>query len=225
MDEPLSNLDAKLRLHMRTEIKKLQRRVGITTLYITHDQVEAMSMADKIVVMDGGVIKQIGTPEQIYSHPANIFVAGFVGSPAMNFMECKVIKKDLVICLKPEIEMKVEIPVNVMPNIDTIPEQITLGIRPRDIVLLKDKDNFNGLVMNGTISFIESLGDDFIVEVMAGSSEEENKEILEKRPLIKIAAQNLVSRFNGKLNIGDMVTFGIDYNKLHFFNSEDGQRI
>ena len=89
-DEPLSNLDAKLRVQMRTEIKKLHRRVATTVIYVTHDQVEAMTLADKIVVMRGGVIEQAGTPDQVYNHPASVFVAGFIGSPAMNFVKARV---------------------------------------------------------------------------------------------------------------------------------------
>ena len=85
-DEPLSNLDAKLRVNMRLEIRKLQRRLGITTVYVTHDQVEAMTMADRLVVMNAGIAEQIGTPREVYSAPATKFVAGFIGSPAMNFV-------------------------------------------------------------------------------------------------------------------------------------------
>src|SRR3546814_3762911 len=86
-DEPLSNLDAKLRVQMRTEIKELHQRLSTTTIYVTHDQIEAMTMADKIVVMHDGKVEQIGAPLELYDHPANLFVAGFIGSPAMNFIE------------------------------------------------------------------------------------------------------------------------------------------
>ena len=86
-DEPLSNLDAKLRVQMRTEIKELHQRLKTTTVYVTHDQIEAMTMADKIVVMHDGVVEQIGTPLELYDKPANQFVAGFIGSPAMNFLK------------------------------------------------------------------------------------------------------------------------------------------
>ena len=85
MDEPLSNLDAKLRVQMRGEIARLQRRLGTTTVYVTHDQTEAMTLGDRVVVMHGGVAQQVGTPEELYERPANLFVAGFIGSPAMNF--------------------------------------------------------------------------------------------------------------------------------------------
>ena len=87
MDEPLSNLDAKLRVQMRSEIIKLHERIGATTIYVTHDQTEAMTMADRIVVMKGGYIQQIGTPKEIYNNPANLFVAGFLGAPATNFIK------------------------------------------------------------------------------------------------------------------------------------------
>jgi multiple sugar transport system ATP-binding protein len=91
MDEPLSNLDAKLRVQMRTEIKELHQRLKTTSVYVTHDQIEAMTMADKIVVMNGGKVEQIGTPLELYDHPANLFVAGFIGSPAMNFLSGKLV--------------------------------------------------------------------------------------------------------------------------------------
>src|SRR3977135_795689 len=89
-DEPLSNLDAKLRVQMRLEIKKVHQKVTTTTVYVTHDQIEAMTLADRVVVMNGGKIKQIGTPNEVYHHPKTRFVAGFIGSPAMNFLRCRV---------------------------------------------------------------------------------------------------------------------------------------
>src|SRR5208282_5132910 len=89
-DEPLSNLDAKLRVQMRTEIKKVHQTVRTTTVYVTHDQIEAMTLADRVVVMNHGVIEQVGTPQELYHHPATRFVAGFIGSPAMNFLPCRV---------------------------------------------------------------------------------------------------------------------------------------
>ena len=90
MDEPLSNLDAKLRVQMRTEVSRLQKRLGTTTVYVTHDQVEAMTLGDRVAVMRGGVIQQVGPPEELYNRPANLFVAGFIGSPAMNFLPATV---------------------------------------------------------------------------------------------------------------------------------------
>ena len=101
-DEPLSNLDAKLRVQMRTEIKELHQRLKTTTIYVTHDQIEAMTMADKIVVMNGGKVEQIGSPLELYDNPANLFVAGFIGSPAMNFLAEKRNGRDVLVGMRPE---------------------------------------------------------------------------------------------------------------------------
>src|SRR5207247_2511694 len=94
MDEPLSNLDAKLRVQMRSEISRLQREVGVTTIYVTHDQVEAMTMGDRVAVLKTGVLQQMASPSELYRRPANLFVAGFIGSPAMNFVEADVAPSD-----------------------------------------------------------------------------------------------------------------------------------
>src|SRR6201995_2011631 len=113
MDEPLSNLDAKLRVQMRGEIARLQRRLGTTTVYVTHDQTEAMTLGDRVVVMQGGVAQQIGTPEELYDRPANLFVAGFIGSPAMNFFPATLIPTGLQlpfgeVTLTPEVRERIE---------------------------------------------------------------------------------------------------------------------
>lgn len=102
MDEPLSNLDAKLRSQTRFELKQLHKRLGATFIYVTHDQVEAMTMGDRIVILDKGVIQQVGTPEEVYHSPENIFVGGFIGSPAMNFIDAKVINKEGILGIRPE---------------------------------------------------------------------------------------------------------------------------
>jgi len=111
LDEPLSNLDSKLRIQMRSEIKKLQKRVGVTTIYITHDQTEAMGMADKIVILNEGIIQQVGTPEEVYKKPQNIFVANFIGNPQINILNFEIIRKedDRPISLKSE-NMSINIP-------------------------------------------------------------------------------------------------------------------
>jgi multiple sugar transport system ATP-binding protein len=101
-DEPLSNLDAKLRVQMRTEIKELHQRLKTTSIYVTHDQIEAMTMADKIVVMNAGKVEQIGSPLELYDHPANLFVAGFIGSPAMNFLPERRDGRDVLVGVRPE---------------------------------------------------------------------------------------------------------------------------
>ena len=126
-DEPLSNLDAKLRVQMRAEIKGLHARLGTTILYVTHDQVEAMTMADRIVVMNGGRIEQVGTPIELYDRPANIFVAGFLGSPAMSFLAARVDDEDPG-CARMTEGGKVAMPIRVEPG-----REIVLGLRPETI--------------------------------------------------------------------------------------------
>jgi multiple sugar transport system ATP-binding protein len=130
-DEPLSNLDAKLRVEMRTEIKKLHKRLGTTIVYVTHDQVEAMTLADRIAVMKDGKVQQFGTPYEIYNNPANRFVADFMGSPPMNFVECVVLDQKVVVESQGE---KYELQV---PNGQALQEAgvdtVVLGIRPEMI--------------------------------------------------------------------------------------------
>ncbi|HEX5977035.1 MAG TPA: ABC transporter ATP-binding protein, partial [Nitrososphaeraceae archaeon] len=205
MDEPLSNLDAQLRMYMRTEIKKLQKKVGITTLYITHDQIEAMSMADKIAVMNSGLLQQVGRPQEIYNQPSNTFVAGFVGSPSMNFLECNLIKHTTTIHLESNgISFK-------LPDIETgssssksLPKKLTIGIRPKDINILDDgKEDLVDIKMKGEITFTEMLGDDSIIEVKMGSS------------LIKVANTNLTL----DLSIGSIIVLGMFHDKIHFFDT------
>ena len=130
-DEPLSNLDAKLRVEMRTEIKKLHKRLGTTIVYVTHDQVEAMTLADRIAVMKDGIVQQFGTPHEIYNDPANRFVADFMGSPAMNFIECVVFEGNLVV---ESAAKRYELAI---PNAEALKasglETVVLGIRPEMI--------------------------------------------------------------------------------------------
>jgi multiple sugar transport system ATP-binding protein len=207
MDEPLSNLDARLRMYMRTEIKKLQKKIGITTLYITHDQIEAMSMADKIAVMNRGLLQQVGTPQQVYNQPANTFVAGFIGSPSMNFLECRLVEDSSTIRLESDdISFKLPHSTTRIPS-KPLPKNVTIGMRPKDVVLLEN-ENPTDIKMKGQITFTEMLGDDSIVEAKIGSN------------LIKVANTN--SNFD--LSVGQDVMFGIPVSKVHFFETESGNR-
>lgn len=178
MDEPLSNLDAKLRTEMRVEIKKLQEKVGITTLYITHDQSEAMSMADNVGIMDSGKLLQIDSPQKVYTEPANRFVASFIGVPPMNFIKFKIIKEGSLFLkfddnnsYQQDKRSIIKIPDTLAENLENITgETIYLGIRPKDIILLKDDDDFDGLRLKGETTYVELLGDDSIAEVRLGDS-------------------------------------------------------
>ena len=149
-DEPLSNLDAALRVEMRLEISKLHKELGVTTIYVTHDQVEAMTLADKIVVLNEGKIIQIGSPHKLYNYPKNLFVAEFIGTPKMNILNC--IKKEGYIYLDK----------NKKTNIKTKKESIfTLGIRPDNIEICKSEKN----ILSGHIKFCEYLGSEQYVYV------------------------------------------------------------
>jgi multiple sugar transport system ATP-binding protein len=206
MDEPLSNLDAKLRTHMRTEIKKLQKKVGITTLYITHDQVEAMSMADKVAVMKSGLIQQIGTPDEVYKKPENTFVADFIGSPSMNLLKCELIEKNTNLTLVSN-GIHLQLPVTTLP-FSPLPKNVTIGIRPKDVQLL-DKENFAGIKIKGKILFTELLGDDSLIEVSTGVD------------TIKVA----ITETDSDPTVGKDVTLGLPYSRIHFFNSETGNSL
>jgi len=137
MDEPLSNLDAKLRNQMRAEIIKLRERINTTFIYVTHDQVEAMTLGDRIVIMRDGFIQQIGTPQEVFNHPKNLFVAGFIGTPQMNFFEAKLIKKEdkyFAVVQEHEVELPQERQ-EALKKLDKVPEDIVVGIRPVHVTL------------------------------------------------------------------------------------------
>ena len=210
MDEPLSNLDAKLRTDMRVEIKKLQKKVGITTLYITHDQIEAMSMADNIGIMDAGKLLQLDTPQQVYNEPANQFVAGFIGIPPMNFLEFKIVRdKSMFLKLvtgsthEHDNKFMIKVPDVLSASIsNTGDETIILGIRPKDITVLRTDEEFDGFKVKGEVTFIELLGDDSIAEVKLGQNS------------LKIS--NVASRIDN-LIIGKEAIMGIKYSKLYLF--------
>src|SRR5215217_4287067 len=134
-DEPLSNLDAKLRVQMRTEIKKVHQKVTTTTVYVTHDQVEAMTLADRVVVMNGGLIEQIGSPNDVYHHPKTRFVAGFIGSPAMNFIPCRLVEKDGGLAVQLSDRLSLPIPESRVARYRPYTgQELIFGLRPEHII-------------------------------------------------------------------------------------------
>ena len=158
MDEPLSNLDAKLRVQMRTQISRLQHRLGTTTVYVTHDQTEAMTLGDRVVVMRGGVVQQVGTPQHLYDNPRNLFVAGFIGSPAMNFLHATVEENALRTMLG-EIPLEAELR-QTLERRDA-PRELIVGLRPEyfeDASLVEP--GRRGLTFTATVDVVESLGSD-----------------------------------------------------------------
>ncbi len=167
MDEPLSNLDAKLRVKMRAELKKLQKTLKITTVYVTHDQVEAMTMGDRIAVLKDGLLQQLGTAEEIFYQPTNIFVAGFVGSPPMNFIEAKVIEKAGKLwlgCCGTELPMPDHLQAAVKDSDKT---RFIMGIRPQSIIY-EPKDIPSEYIMTVEVTVAQPRGTEIDVEISAG---------------------------------------------------------
>ena len=207
MDEPLSNLDAKLRAQTRSEIINIHRRVNATTIYVTHDQVEAMTMADRIVIMRDGYIQQIGAPKEIYNDPANKFVAGFIGSPAMNFLDVTFDGSKIIIASE-ENQLALELS---KEQIDMLKEQgyegkeIILGVRPERIALV-DKKEKNCIPVQ--CKFTELLGYDSIVHI----------DVLGQSILFKCDSEK-------DIKIDDELIIGLDNNSFCFFDKETNNRI
>lgn len=207
MDEPLSNLDAKLRTHMRTEIKKLHEQIKTTTIYVTHDQTEAMTMASRLIVMNNGEIQQIGAPKEVYEKPENIFVGGFIGSPSMNFLSGTVVDGnihlgDTII----RIDEKTRI---MLQEKNFTNKNIIIGIRPEDVYIASDEiDSSTHCFIKVKIETIELLGAENIVHT-------------------KIANQPFSARLGASIHVqqGQTVTFTINQKKLHFFDPETTMRI
>lgn len=195
MDEPLSNLDAKLRVQMRAEIKKLHEKLQTTFIYVTHDQTEALTMGDRIVVLDKGVIQQVDTPENIYNNPANMFVAGFIGSPQINFVTCPILNNTLVFG-----DMKLELPKEVMEILSNN-KKVVIGIRPEDMI------NPEGNIKMGvSVDMTELLGSEKIAYFNIGDSK-------------------CCAKLPAKYNLDGNLILNIDSKKMFFFNEKTGERI
>lgn len=207
MDEPLSNLDAKLRVAMRSEIVRIHEEVGATTIYVTHDQIEAMTMASRIVVMKDGFIQQIGAPNEIYRNPANMFVAGFIGTPAMNFLNGKVEKGYFILNSGEKIKLLPE-QKKLLKNYEG--KELVYGIRPENLVYEKDArfEEFKDGVFKIRAQIIELLGD--IINVHS-----------------KVAEDNVVIKMNSKYSVkeNDELKVAVDFSEARFFNKTTGKAI
>ena len=203
MDEPLSNLDAKLRVYMRAELKKLQNELGVTTIYVTHDQVEAMTMGDRVAILETGTLQQTGTPDDIYSHPYNKFVAGFIGSPPTNFFDCSLLGGEP--CTLDTGEFKQPLSEDVAEAIkNCTSETCIMGVRPQDIIVYSDAKGQKGLI-KASLDVVEPLGDTMILDLKIGDY------------LVKA----LVSP-DFKAQIGDELWLKISPNKVHLFDKKTG---
>jgi ABC-type sugar transport system ATPase subunit len=199
MDEPLSNLDARLRQQMRKDIKALHEKLKVTTLYVTHDQIEAMTMADKVVLLNKGRVQQVGTPKQIYAYPENLFVARFIGNPAMNIVDdtgtCRTISRQIFGESEGE-------------------ENVTLGFRPEVIKLLGEVEQDNAEIQLPTVvEQVEMLGSESLCHLVHNSVAG-----VEVRLVAKISGDQTSMK-------GAHVTASIQPKDIHFFNRETGQRI
>jgi len=168
-DEPLSNLDAKLRTHMRTEISRLQNDLGVTSIYVTHDQAEAMTMGDRIAVMNDGELQQIGSPNDVYAHPENRFVAGFIGSPRMNFIAIRLERHDdeYVLVDRNDDVFRYGLDESTIEKLQLEPgEKATVGVRPEDITVGADSDR----IVHATVDVVEPMGSDNFITTDVGDN-------------------------------------------------------
>ncbi len=202
-DEPLSNLDAKLRTQMRTEIKKLHQTVQTTVVYVTHDQVEAMTLAERIVVMRDGYIEQIGSPNDVYNHPQSVFVAGFIGAPTMNFIRGRMIDGTGGLALQLSDGIELPIPESVAGRYaPTMGKNLILGIRPEFFHQVAG-DNAGRAPITPTIDVIEPLGSDTLFFFQLGGTE-----VVARMPPLEGYGR------------GDRLPMTIDMTKMHLFDAE-----
>jgi multiple sugar transport system ATP-binding protein len=231
MDEPLSNLDAKLRVQMRTEVARLQTQLGTTTVYVTHDQTEAMTLGDRVAVMRAGVLQQVGTPAELYDNPRNLFVAGFIGSPAMNFMPAELRGGKVVLPIG-------EVDVGELAG-GRGDGEVVAGLRPEnfeDVGVAGDLKQERGLVFEAEVDLVESLGSDlyayFHIE-SEGVQSDQLADLVEDRldetgaANIREGQEQVVARLDptSKVRRGESAELWADTAKLHLFDPENGESL
>src|SRR6266852_3880079 len=212
MDEPLSNLDAQLRVATRAEIIKLHRRIQTTVIYVTHDQVEAMTMGDRIAVLNAGIIQQLGSPQQLYDHPTNIFVAGFIGSPSMNFFpNAKFIDEEGQSKVVLEGIGQIVVPLRYVERSRAAAgKDLTFGIRPSHLedMALIPSESTTGSTLDGRVDAVENLGDELLVYLAVAGRRAVAK--LDPRSQVKADAQ---------------VRLHVDNESMHLFDTASGDAI
>jgi multiple sugar transport system ATP-binding protein len=236
MDEPLSNLDAKLRVQMRAEIARIQQALKVTTLYVTHDQVEAMTMGHRVAVMRDGVLQQVDTPQHLYDGPTNLFVASFVGSPPMNLMEATVERGGAGLVCRIG-EARLELPADLVAErpalADFAGRRIAIGIRPEDV---REASGWDGTRLQGRILLVEALGAEQLVHIEIAAAPLERTDLVDTTaqppgPSLGVdeleRAVTLLGRFDRHLLLSpdEAVEVAIDPRLLHFFDLETGVAI
>jgi sn-glycerol 3-phosphate transport system ATP-binding protein len=200
-DEPLSNLDAKLRVQMRLEIKNLQQRLGITSVYVTHDQVEAMTLGHRLMVLNGGYVEQLGTPIELYEKPSTVFVAGFIGSPSMNLLHATLSDDGKKAGFSNHDSLELANPMSSNAN-----RPVTIGMRPEHLKINKTSSP----PMNLKISAVEHLGADTLAH---GTFKDSST-------IVTIRLNDIVM-----IDQGDILPLSIDQNSIHVFDTETGKRL
>jgi multiple sugar transport system ATP-binding protein len=233
MDEPLSNLDAKLRVQMRTEVARIQQRLGTTTVYVTHDQTEAMTLGDRVAVMRAGVLQQVGKPTELYSHPTNLFVAGFIGSPAMNFVPGTLSGG------------KVRTPFGELPAPEGVKgadgggeREVIVGVRPEnleDARMVESEAKGYGATFNARLDLLEALGAEWYAYFHLEGTRVESEHLSEvaadaglgEVPSAKAGETSLVARLNemSEISEGDEVELWLDTRRLHLFDPSSGENL
>jgi multiple sugar transport system ATP-binding protein len=207
-DEPLSNLDAKLRVNMRAELIKLHERLNATMIYVTHDQVEAMTMGDRIVVMRNGFIQQVGAPMEVYNQPLNQFVAGFIGSPPMNFLEARLVQDNGT--LKVDFNgTRLPLPANKAKQVESYTNrEVVLGIRPEDVLPESGLQGRNLVPLKATVEVLEPLGAEIILELAS-------------------RGQTFTARMDPQMRarMHDEISVYFDMERCHLFDSRSEQAI
>jgi multiple sugar transport system ATP-binding protein len=235
MDEPLSNLDAKLRVQMRAEIAKLQKDLGTTTIYVTHDQVEAMTMGDRVAVMRKGELQQVDAPQELYDRPVNLFVGGFIGSPAMNIVEAKLERSngDLAAVAGSQRIVLGQETLSQRPALKSYEGRpVVLGIRPEDLEdAALDRDAQENQTIDGTVELREALGSEIMVHFKTDATPAMTEDVRELRkdagtegiPLEQGGAV-MVGRFGARSRIkdGEKIKVSVDTRALHFFDPDTG---
>ena len=233
MDEPLSNLDAKLRVQMRTEVSRIQRRLGTTMVYVTHDQTEAMTLGDRVAVMRSGLLQQVGSPQELYDRPDNLFVAGFIGSPAMNFMPATV---DAGVMHTPLGDAPLSGRIRQALEHAGAPRELIIGIRPEafeDASLVTADARESGIVFRATIDVLESMGSDVFVyfakEIERGVDAAELAELARDsgRADTGGSGDTVVARIDAVTRIreGDDAELWVDLRSMHVFDPSTGRNI
>ncbi|MFI0356118.1 ABC transporter ATP-binding protein [Actinomadura sp. 9N407] len=238
MDEPLSNLDAKLRVQMRAEIARIQRDLGVTTVYVTHDQTEAMTLGDRVAVMKKGELQQVAPPQELYDRPANLFVAGFIGSPAMNLLQAR-LAGDAGAARLEVGGQTLELPAGALRDRPALApylgRDVVVGIRPEDMEDAELAEAGGGARLAATADLVEAMGSDVLVHFAVEAERvvtEDTRELARDAGtdvlgVLDAPRTDLVARFSPRtrVKVGDPVEVRVDTGRLHFFDIETGASI